>query len=76
MDKKQIEELKAICNAIRRGGLEPYDQLYGYVTSGKTEYITRTDNARERIQRLDSALVREYLRRMEKDHGKKIHQGE
>ena len=76
MDKKQIEELKAICNAIRRGGLEPYDQLYGYVTSGKTEYITRTDNARERIQRLDSVLVREYLRRMEKDHGKKIHQGE
>lgn len=76
MDKKQTGELYAICAAIRRGGLEPYDQLYGYVTSGKTEYITRTDNARERIQRLDIAFIREYLRRMEKDHGKKIHQGE
>ena len=76
MDKKQIEELDAICAAIRRGGLEPYDQLYGYVTSGKTEYITRTDNARERIKRIDIALIHEYVRRMEKDHGKKIHQGE
>ena len=60
---------------IRKGGLEPYDQLYGYAISGKTEYITRTDNARERIMRIDIALIREYVRRMEKDHGKKIHQG-
>lgn len=76
MDKKQTGELDAICAAIRRGGLEPYDQLYGYVTSGKAEYITRTDNARERIQHLDAALIREYMRRMEKAYGKKIHQGE
>ena len=62
--------------AIHKGGLEPYDQLYGYVTSGKTaEYITWTDNARERIKHIDIALIREYVRRMEKDHGKKIHQG-
>ena len=73
MDKKQTGELDAICAAIRRGGLEPYDQLYGYVTSGKAEYITRTDNARERIQCLDTALIREYVRRMEKEYGKKIH---
>lgn len=71
MDRKLIEELDAICVAIHKGGLEPYDQLYGYVASGKTEYITRTDNARERIKRIDIALIREYVRRMEKDHGKK-----
>ena len=76
MDRKVIGELDAICVAIRKGGLEPYDQLYGYVTSGKTEYITRTDNARERIKCIDIALIQEYVRRMEKDHGKKIHQGE
>ena len=75
MDRKLIEELDAICVAIRKGGLEPYDQPYGYAISGKTEYITRTDNARERIKRIDIALIREYVRRMEKDHGKKIHQG-
>ena len=75
MDRKVIEELDAICVAICKGGLEPYDQLYGYATSGKTEYITRTDNARERIKRIDIALIREYVRRMEKDHGKKIHEG-
>lgn len=69
MDRKQIEELDAICVAIRRGGLEPYDQLYGYVTSGKTEYITRTDNARERIQRLDIAFIRAYVTQMEKGNG-------
>ena len=75
MDRKLIEELDAICVAIHKGGLEPYDQLYGYAISGKTEYITRTDNARERIKRIDIALIREYVRRMEKDHGKKIHEG-
>ena len=75
MDRKLIEELDAICVAIHKGGLEPYDRLYGYATSGKTEYITRTDNARERIKRIDIALIREYVRRMEKDHGKKIHEG-
>lgn len=69
MDRKQIEELDAICVAIRRGGLEPYDQLYRYVTSGKTEYITRTDNARERIQRLDIASIRAYVTQMEKGNG-------
>lgn len=71
MDRKLIEELDAICVAIRKGSLEPYDQLYGYVASGKTEYITRTDNARERIKRIDIVLVREYVGRMEKDHGQK-----
>ena len=76
MERKQIEELDAICVAIRKGGLEPYDQLYGYATTGKTEYITRTDNARERIKRLDISLIREYVRRMENDLGTKIHQGE
>ena len=76
MERKQIEELDAICVAIRKGGLEPYDQLFGYATTGMTEYITRTDNARERIKRLDISLIREYVRRMENDHGTKIHQGE
>ena len=71
MDRKVIEELDAICVAIRKGGLEPYDQLYGYVASGKTEYITRTDNARERIKRIDIVLVREHVGRMEKDHCQK-----
>ena len=76
MDRKMTEELDAICVAIRKGGLEPYDQLCGYVTTGKSVYITRTDNARERVRRLDIALISEYVRRMEKDHGKKIDQGE
>ena len=71
MDRKLVEELDAICVAIRKGGLEPYDQLYGYVARGKSEYITRTDNARERIKRIDIVLVREYVGRMEKDHGQK-----
>ena len=66
MDRKLIEELEAICVAIRKGGLEPYDQLYGYVASGKAEYITRTDNARERIRCIDIALIREYVREMGK----------
>ena len=76
MDKSLLEEMDAICVAIRKSGSDPYPQLYGYVTSGKIEYITRTDNARERITHLDIATVREYLSRLENHYGKKIHQGE
>lgn len=63
MDSRFVEEMEAICAAIRKAGLEPYDQLYGYITRGKEEYITRTDNARARIKSLNWNMVMELLRK-------------
>lgn len=59
------KEMKEIVAAIRDAGFEPYDQLYGYVTKGKEEYITRKGNAREKIKRLNWLAIKEYVEKME-----------
>ena len=65
MEREFLEEMEDICAAIRKSGMEPYDQLYGYIAKGKAEYITRIDNARERIQALNWDMVRNYVKNME-----------
>ena len=55
------KEMKDIVAAIRDAGYEPYDQLYGYVTKGKEEYITRNGNAREKIKKLNWLKVKQYV---------------
>lgn len=66
MEKDFNKEMEAIRAAIRTTGMDPYEQLYGYVTEGKPEYITRTDNARERIQKLNRNKVREYVEKIQR----------
>ena len=51
-----------IVAAIRKAGFEPYEQLVGYVQTGNSCYITRTDNAREIIQDLDIERITEYIK--------------
>lgn len=51
-----------IVKAIRDAGLNPYDQIYGYVESGSIMYITRRDNAREKIQTLSKEEIQSYLK--------------
>lgn len=53
--------MKEIVQAIAEAGYEPYDQLYGYVTKGKEEYITRNGNAREKIKKLNWLKVKQYV---------------
>lgn len=65
MERIFLEEMEDICAAIRKSGMEPYDQLYGYISKGKVEYITRIDKARERIQVLNWDMVRNYVKKME-----------
>lgn len=50
--------VKAICDT----GLNPYDQIYGYVETGNIMYITRRDNAREKIQALSNEEIKSYLK--------------
>jgi len=64
VEREFLEEMKDICAAIRKAGMEPYEQLYGYISKGKAEYITRTDNAGERINALNWDMVREYVERI------------
>ena len=57
--------MEEIVCAIAEAGYDPYDQLYGYVTKGKEEFITRNGNAREKIKQLNWLAVKEYVEKME-----------
>ena len=57
--------MEEIVRAIAEAGYDPYDQLYGYVTKGKEEFITRNGNAREKIKQLNWREVKEYVEKME-----------
>ena len=65
-DKKFIATMESIFSSIEEKGMDPYDQLYGYLTTGKEEYITRTGNARELIKKLNRQRVWDYVKEMEK----------
>ena len=65
-DTKFIAAMESIVSSIEKTGLDPYSQLYGYLTTGKDEYITRTGNARELIKKLNWQRVWDYVKEMEK----------
>ncbi len=52
-----------VINALKEAGYNPYDQLYGYITTGEITYITRQGNARKIIEGLDKNELREYVTR-------------
>lgn len=58
--------MEQIIASIQSGGYEPYDQLYGYVTTGEEHYITRTGNARAIIKTLDPLRVKSYVFQMKR----------
>ncbi|MBQ8807569.1 MAG: IreB family regulatory phosphoprotein [Bacteroidaceae bacterium] len=58
--------MKEIIQSISDAGFDPFSQLYGYLTTGKEEYITRTGNARELIKTLNWQQVWDYVKEMEK----------
>lgn len=58
--------MKEIIQSISDAGFDPFSQLYGYLTTGKEEYITRTGNAREIIKTLNWQQVWDYVKEMEK----------
>lgn len=65
MDTEFQSTMEEIIASIKEAGYEPYDQLYGYITTGKDEYITRIGNAREKIKQLNWLAVKEYVEKME-----------
>lgn len=65
MDTEFITTMQEIVISIKEAGYEPYDQLYGYVSTGKEEFITRTGNAREKVKKLNWLALKEYVEKME-----------
>lgn len=53
-----------IVASLKAAGFDPYEQLYGYIATGKEEYITRTGDAREKIKKLNWLKVKEYVDNM------------
>jgi len=60
-EEKQI--LDEIITALQSNGYEPHEQLYGYAKTGNDLYITRKNNAREKIRLIDILKLKEYLGR-------------
>ena len=65
-DEKFIAAMESIVSSMEKTGMDPYSQLYGYLTTGKEEYITRTGNARELIKTLNRQQVYEYVKKMKR----------
>ena len=65
-DNKFIATMESIVSSIEEKGMDPYEQLYGYLTTGKEEYITRTGNARELIKTLEWSQVYGYVKKMKR----------
>lgn len=55
------EAINIVIDALRKAGYNPYDQLYGYVSTGVLSYITRQGNAREIVAKLDMNDLRDFL---------------
>ena len=64
LDAEFDARIKGIILAITAAGYDPYSQLYGYITTGKDEYITRRDDAREKIKTLNWLKLKEFVDKM------------
>ncbi len=56
------KKMEIIISALKTAGFEPFEQLIGYVKTGNSCYITRTNNAREIIQDFSREQITEYIK--------------
>ncbi len=62
MDDRLFEAtMMKIIDALKKKGYEPYDQIIGYLETGESNYITRSDGARDMIQTLDKTRIRRFI---------------
>ena len=55
------EAIQIVIDALKKAGYDPYEHLYGYVSTGTLSYITRQDNARSIVAELDMNDLRDFL---------------
>ena len=61
MKDKFEETIDYVVTVLKDAGYNPYEQLYGYVSTGNEAYITRKGNARDMILKLDKIQLMQYV---------------
>ena len=61
MEDRFLENMKIVEQAIREAGYVPSDQLYGYVQTGNSLYITCKNSARLIVMKMDPDMILRYL---------------
>ena len=61
-DKEFYDTLQEIIIALKaKGYYSPYEQILGYLKTGVDTYITRHNDARNKIKSLDKIKLKEYI---------------
>lgn len=60
-DKEFYDNLQDIIMALKSMGYSPYDQILGYLKTDLDTYITRYNDARNKIKYLDKEKLKEYI---------------
>ena len=60
-DDKFKNIMDEIISALEQAGYNPREQIHGYIQTGKLQYITRHNNARNKIAPLDTKQVWQYI---------------
>jgi uncharacterized protein (UPF0297 family) len=61
---KQVEieyTIKDVIKSLSEKGYDPINQLVGYLTTGKLDYISNYHNARSKIKEIDRELIVAFL---------------
>ena len=73
-DAKFRATTERIVSSIEATGMDPYEQLYGYLTTGNLRCITRTGNARVLIKTLNWKQLWDYVEAMRPSSNKEVSQ--
>lgn len=62
MKNEEFEKiLLEIIKSLEERGYNAYDQLQGYLAKGDSSYITRHNDARDKIETLDKEQIKKYI---------------
>ena len=60
-DEEFYDRLQEIIISLKTKGYSPYEQILGYLKTGLDTYITRYNDARNKIKSLDKTKLKEYI---------------
>lgn len=67
MEEAQFnKKMEMIVESLKKRGLNPYAQLYGYLRNNDPTYITRDNDSRKIIETLNKDQIRHYVSNMER----------
>lgn len=53
--------MEEIIAALTQAGYDPHEQIHNYIQTGKLAYITRHNDARNKISKLNTTQVWQYI---------------